>query len=66
MKIEFDKKADALYIELRKGKFHSNEKLDEDTVLDLDKNGKILGIEVLSASKKVSLKELNKLKISSH
>ena len=63
MKIEFDKKADALYIEFNKGKFHSNKKLNEETVIDLDKDGKILGIELLSASKRIPVKELNNLKI---
>lgn len=63
MDISFDKKADALYIEFRKGKFGSNKKIDPDTVIDLDKNGKLLGIEFLSASKKIPLKELRNINI---
>ena len=44
MDISFDKKADALYIEFRKGKFGSNKKIDQDTVIDLDEKGKLLGM----------------------
>lgn len=54
MEIKFDSKADALYITFKKGKFFRNKKLGEDTIMDLDKNGKILGIEVLNAKKRIS------------
>ncbi len=63
MDISFDKKADALYIEFRKGKFGSNKKIDEDTVIDLDKEGKLLGIEFLSASRRIPLNELRNINI---
>lgn len=45
MEINYDKEADAMYIELRKGHFAKNKKLDDFTILDLDKEGNILGIE---------------------
>jgi len=54
MKIEFDKEADALYIELNSGEFGSNKKIDNNTIIDLDKKGKILGIELLNVSKNIS------------
>jgi len=63
MLITFDKKADALYIEFRKGEFGSNKKIDADTVIDVDKQGKLLGIEFLSASKRIPLKELQKISV---
>jgi len=63
MDISFDKKADALYIEFRKGKFGSNKKIDQDTVIDLDEKGKLLGIEFLSASKRIPLKGLQNINI---
>jgi len=61
MKVSFDKKADALYIELKKGKFGSNKKIDAETIVDLDKEGNLLGIEFLSASKRIPAKELRKI-----
>ena len=53
MKITFDKEADAVYIEFSSGEFASNKKIDDDTIIDLDKDGNILGIELLSVSKRI-------------
>ena len=38
MKITFDKEADAVYIEFSSGEFVSNKKIDNDTIIDLDKD----------------------------
>lgn len=54
MKITFDKEADAVYIELSSGEFFKNKKIDDDTIIDLDKNGNILGIELLNVSTRIS------------
>ncbi len=61
MMMTYDKDADALYIRIGKGKFASNKKIDSDTILDLDEHGKLIGIELLSASKRVSQKELKNI-----
>jgi len=53
MKITFDKEADAVYIEFSSGEFSSNKKIDNDTIIDLDKKGNILGIELLNVSKRI-------------
>ena len=45
MEISYDRQADAMYIEFRKGEFAKNKKIDDFTVIDLDKEGNILGIE---------------------
>jgi len=49
MEVSYDKKADALYISLRKGRFNKNEQADDTTILDLDKKGNPLEIELLDA-----------------
>ena len=54
MKITFDKEADALYIEFSDGEFSSNKKIDNRTIIDLDMDGNILGIEFLDVSKRIS------------
>jgi uncharacterized protein YuzE len=51
VQVEYDKKADAMYIWFRKAKYDISEELAENVILDLDKNGRIIGIEVLGASK---------------
>ena len=62
MEITYDKEADAMYIEFRKGKFSKNKKIDDFTIIDLDEKENILGIEFLDVSKRIpleSLKEIN-------
>ena len=54
MKITFDKEADAVYIEFSSGEFDSNKKIDDETIIDLDKNGQIIGIELLNVSKRIA------------
>lgn len=53
MEITFDKEADAIYIEFAEGEFASNKKIDDTTIIDLDKKGNILGIEILRVSEKI-------------
>jgi len=61
MNITFDKEADALYIEFSKGEFGSNKEIDDNTIIDLDKKGNILGIEMLSVSKRISKEALSEV-----
>jgi len=53
MKIEYDEKADAIYIRLGKGDYKKSEEIKEGIILDYDKRGKIIGIEILDVSKKL-------------
>ena len=62
MEISYDKDADALYIEFQKGKFQRNKKIDDLTIIDLDENEQILGIELLAVSKRLHLNSLSELK----
>ncbi|MEJ0053216.1 MAG: DUF2283 domain-containing protein [bacterium] len=50
MKITYDKLADAAYMTLRKGKVAKTVEMSGDVIIDLDKRGHILGIEMLAAS----------------
>ncbi len=58
MKIEYDKEADALYIQLREVNVEDNIDIEEGVTIDLDKNRHIVGIEILDASKKLTIKDL--------
>lgn len=53
MDIEFDKEADALYIEFSDKEFSQNEKVNESTILDMDEDGNVIGIELLDVSNKL-------------
>lgn len=53
MRTEFDKEADAAYIyfkEIDNGEVAETISLNESVNIDLDKDGKVLGIEILDAS----------------
>ena len=60
VKVEYDKKADAMYIWLRKAKYDISEELAENVIIDLD-NGRIIGIEVLDASKNLGQEIVTKI-----
>lgn len=58
MRIEYDKEADALYIQLREASVDDNIDIEEGVTVDLDEKRHIVGIEILDASKRLSLEDL--------
>ncbi len=63
MKIEYDSEADALYIQLREAFVDNNIDIEEGVTVDVDKSGHIIGLEILDASKKLSLKDIANISI---
>ena len=55
MKFEYDKEVDAAYVyieyPINNGEVKKTIELNENIVLDFDKKGKLLGVEILNASK---------------
>ena len=59
MNILYNDKADLLYIRLDDRKQEIiNRQVSEDIVLDIGENEKVIGIEILDASKRVNLERL--------
>ena len=58
MRFHYDKKEDALYIRFNENPYQKSEEIQEGIIFDYDKNGKIIGIEILDASKNISKKPL--------
>lgn len=58
MKIEYDKEADAVYIYLQQKKSAKTIELSELVKVDLDEEGKLIGIEVLNATQNYSLSDI--------
>ena len=54
MKMKYDPKVDAMYIELSKGRYNRTKKISESILVDEDSKGKILGIEILDAKKNIT------------
>jgi len=50
MRVEYDKDLDIMYIRLKEGKYVFSEEINENAVIDLDPEGRILAIEILDVS----------------
>lgn len=60
MRFHYDKKSDSLYIRFNEKRYFESDEVKEGIMFDYDRKGKIIGLEVLNASKKFP-KEFNSL-----
>lgn len=58
MKIEYSKEADAIYVYFKEDFVEKSKEIEDGIVIDFDKNGQLIGIEVLDASKRFSLADI--------
>ncbi len=58
MKVEYDREADALYVQFRDEHPEDNLDIEEGVTVDIDKQGHIIGIEILDASRRIGLESL--------
>ena len=58
MKIQYDPKADALYIELRDGDIEESDEIAKGFIVDYDIEGNPVAIEILGASRVLGGKEM--------
>ena len=54
MKLEFDPQADAAYLEISDAEIETTKQLKPGIIVDYDAQGQIVGIEVLSISKRTN------------
>ncbi len=54
MKLEFDPQADAAYLEISDAEIETTKQLEPGIIVDYDAQGQIVGIEVLSISKRTN------------
>lgn len=64
MKLQYDPAVDAVYIDLAKGTYKKTRKVSDVVLVDEDKDGKVLGIEILDATKNISAFDPNTFKQS--
>src|SRR3989344_1259752 len=55
MKITYDQQADAMYIYFKKGKIYDTNEIGAGFIVDQDKNGDVLGLEILNASRNLKM-----------
>ena len=63
MRIEFDQKADALYVQIHEDYVAHVKEIEEGVIVDFDRNRKIIGIEILDVTKRFPLKDLVNLRV---
>jgi len=65
MDITFDKQADALYIRFQRGKHvRKTVKLQDGLLVDLDRAGRIFGIEILDVSQRLPIDQLGHVNLN--
>ena len=62
MRIHHDKTQDALYLRFSENPYYQSEEVKEGIIFDYDKNGEIIGIEILDVSKNLPKRFLSSLK----
>ena len=54
MRFSYDKKSDALYIRFNEKPIFDSDQVADNLIVDYDKSGRIIALEVLEASKKMA------------
>lgn len=63
MKLTIDRKADALYLDLDESPAAESEEISPGVILDYNNAGKVVGIEMLYLSKRVSNEKLARMQM---
>ena len=64
MKFEYDEQADAIYITMRDDAIASTREVDENVVIDVGADGKMVGIELLFVSDYLSPDDIDNFTVS--
>ena len=64
MEIRFDEEADALYIQFQTGKVAKTLKIQQGIAVDIAKDGRIFGIEILDASRRIPLSQISRVNLN--
>jgi uncharacterized protein YuzE len=57
MKVEYDRDADAIYIQILSEPVVESEEVAPDIIIDFTSDNKVAGIEILNASKRIEIME---------
>ena len=63
MKITYDKKVDAINVEFRAGTVKKTLEISPEILLDVDKNGAPLYLEIIGASEKIGSKNFSTISV---
>jgi len=63
MRISYDPDADVMDIKFQKGKYEISKEIGDGIIVDTTKEGKVISIEILDASKRISLKNIRDITV---
>ena len=55
VRVRYDEQVDALYIKLKETSYHESDEIREGFIVDYDKDGNVIGIEMLDVSEYLTL-----------
>ncbi|MBI5892057.1 MAG: DUF2283 domain-containing protein [Deltaproteobacteria bacterium] len=58
MKIEYDREVDALYIRIQEKKVSHTKEIEDGINLDIDEDGKIIGLEIIGATERYKQEDI--------
>ncbi len=59
MKVTYDEEADALYLTLREEEYYESDEIKEGLIIDYDREGNPIGVEILGASTHLNHEDLS-------
>ena len=63
MRIEYDQDADALYIQFKDIRPEDNRDIEDGVTIDLDRDGHLVGLEILDAAKRFGIDSVSKVSV---
>jgi uncharacterized protein YuzE len=63
MKLTIDREADALYLDLDESASFESQEIAPGVILDYNKEGKVVGIEMLYLSRRFDISQLKKIEV---
>ena len=63
MKIRFDQNNDIMRIKFQEGKYEISKDIDEDMVIDMTKDNKIMAIEIMNVSHRIPVKGMKEVTV---
>lgn len=64
MKLSYDRQEDILYFHLKDGSAQTVEEVEDNVIVELDEDRKVMGIELWGVKKRGLLKDLSEIAIS--
>jgi len=61
MRIHYDKENDAMYIRFSESKYFESNEIKNGIIIDYDKKGKMIGLEILDVEKNLPRKAVSKI-----